>query len=294
MRGTARGSRLRRVCRYVRSVARYRSTTGRSPRIPAERHHGVDAARMDRIHGDSVAAELERGGLRHPAHRELARHIRAAAGHAFHPGRRRHVDDRAAARILQRSQRRFHAEPAADLVHVDHLAIVVERTGFDRHELQDRRVVHEDVEPPEMRERCMHGGVPVVFVRHVEMLVARGVAEFGRDAMAGVVQHVGDHHACTFGDEPARLRLALAAARDQRHFAFESVHRVCSVKGDALGPAHAAADVSMRRTGSAPSHARASAMPCAIVARMPVPSFTSWRGARMLAAPSGADAARDE
>lgn len=81
-----------------------------------------------------------------------------------------------------------------------------------------------------MRERCIDGSLPAGLARHVEMLESGGVAEFGRDAPAGVVQHVGDHHACAFADEPARFRFALAAGstRDQRHLAFESFHAACS------------------------------------------------------------------
>ena len=75
------------------------------------------------------------------------------------------------------------------------------------------RVAHERVQAAEPRARRIDGGSPVLLLRHVEMLVPRGVADLGGDRGTGVVENVTEHDTRAFGRELARLRLALPARR---------------------------------------------------------------------------------
>ncbi len=58
-----------------------------------EHHVGLGRARPDRVHTDAVRSEFERGGLREPDDRELARRVRAEIAEREHGRFGRDVDD---------------------------------------------------------------------------------------------------------------------------------------------------------------------------------------------------------
>ena len=85
------------------------------------------------------------------------------------------------------------------------------------------RVADKDVQRTEPRDCEVDGRLPVVFARHIEMLVQRRVAEVGRDGGAVVVEDVAEHDTRALRHELTRLGLALAAcgAGDERDLALE-------------------------------------------------------------------------
>jgi hypothetical protein len=111
-----------------------------------ERAHHVDP--------DVVASPLERGGLRHAAHRFLGGGVGAEARLATRAGTRSEVDDHATARGGHRRVHGLHEEEGGARGGVEHQLVVVEgdvdeRFGF----LGGDRIVDQGIDPAERRYR---------------------------------------------------------------------------------------------------------------------------------------------
>ncbi len=83
---------------------------------------------------------------------------------------------------------------------------------------RDSRVVDQAVELAEFGHRELYRGLPLRRIGHVEVDVARGLAQLGGQRGAVVIEHVGDHHlAAPRDDVPGERRAqAACAAGDDR------------------------------------------------------------------------------
>ena len=160
-----------------------------------------------------------------PAPRTCVAVYAAMPGGADEPGRRRRCSRSTRRRRPgMRRRHRLHAEPAADLVHVDDRAGTPRASGSSIS--PSRRMpalLISTSSRPYARPGRVDRGLPLGRVGDVEVDVGGGVAEVGRHPLAEVVEHVPEHDPCTLGDEQLRLGLALTPGRagDQRDLAVE-------------------------------------------------------------------------
>src|ERR1700694_4165389 len=108
------------------------SPVARRPVAAALADPGANIARTERGHADAKRLELRRQPLRDADHRELARHVRAKAKPAIHPGHRGGVDDVAAfAMAAEMRKEGPDAVKHAHQIDVEHPPPIVERDIVD-------------------------------------------------------------------------------------------------------------------------------------------------------------------
>src|SRR5258708_17614601 len=115
---------------------------------------GANKARTEHGHANAMRLELGREPLRHADHRELARHVRAEAEPAIHPGHRGGVDEVAAFAVL--ADMREEGPDAVEnpgKIDVEHPSPIVERDIVDAAGRGDTGIVahHMDLSERVMR-----------------------------------------------------------------------------------------------------------------------------------------------
>jgi hypothetical protein len=130
-------------------------------------------------------------------------------------------------RLRHRVGRRTAAE-RADQVYVDDAdeALQVVRRLLAERALGDRdtRTVHEDVQPAELLQRELHGGLAVGLARHVGLDEAP--AEVLCKLLADLGLHVGDHDfRAAFGRHACGSRAEAGCAASDEEYAISDLHR---------------------------------------------------------------------
>ena len=99
--------------------------------------------------------------------------------------------------------------------HSDHLEVL------DRADVEDARIVDQDVDAAELGNGRRHGRIPVFGPGDVEVDIARVLPEFLRHQLAVGVEDVAAHHLRAVGDHLAGMRGAHppGSAADQRDLA---------------------------------------------------------------------------
>ena len=155
--GTRPSPRLPRPCRPGRPAHDARHGLHRVGALgqPAAQHRRVDRTGVDRVHADPLARRARSPPTRvRPAQRELRRRVPGDPPRSDEAVHRRDVHDAPAARGDDRGRHHVDAGERADLVDVDHLAVLVDRRLDDRLRRQaDARVVHQRVDPTERGDR---------------------------------------------------------------------------------------------------------------------------------------------
>jgi hypothetical protein len=113
---------------------------------------------------------------------------------AGHPLDGRDVDDRPSSRFLHGLHHGTDAEKNARQVDVEDPLPLGELVVLQGSDVEDAGVVHQHVDAAELANGGRHRGFPMLGFRDVQVHVANGVAELGRDRVALVVEDVAEHH----------------------------------------------------------------------------------------------------
>src|SRR5699024_4872824 len=185
-------------------------------------------------------------------------------GHSRESLDRGHIDDRPAAGGDHQVNDRAHPQKRAGLVHADHTLVVAQLRLPESGQVQHSRVVHQHVDPTELRRHALHHGGPTVLVRDVEGVEHRRGAQVVGQRFPVVDEYVGDDHPGSLVDKPACgcRTLATCGTGYQRDLPVESSHRILtftvsvrSLPVDATDRVHATpVGTTGVRTGAAATH----------------------------------------
>jgi hypothetical protein len=178
-----------------------------------------------RIDADAELAELQRGGLGHTADRPLAGAVGNQTVLGLQAVDGRDIDDGATAGAFHGLDHATHPEEGANLIDADHALVVRQRGIGDGSREDNRRIVQQHVQGPQLRHGTDRAG-PVILTTHIQTQIAGGGSEFGGERLTSLIEHIGEQHPGALAHEEPRRLLALPArsTRDDRNLPVQASH----------------------------------------------------------------------
>ena len=191
------------------------------------RHRRLDDPGMDRVGPYSFSGVGRRRRLGQQPHRPLGRPVGRRVLRSYQPRHRRNVHDGPAPRLphLRDGVLRPKKHPLA--VDIHDLVPQLGRSLLHQPQLEDPRIVHQDIQLAELVRRRGHRPLPVLLLRHVQRHEDALPAKFVNLRLhppALVLQDIPDNNLGPLPREQLRLHLALSpcSPADQGHLVLQS------------------------------------------------------------------------